>query len=222
MDLSSGKEQGVVIIGKIRTIKGRKFGKLTVIDLAYIKNHKTFWLCNCDCGNTKVIRKDHLLSGETRSCGCLEKENRKKLAFQTTHGQSQTHLYYVWNTMRQRCNNPHVSEYHNYGGRGIKVCSAWNNNFELFYKWATSNGYKQGLTIDRIDNYGNYEPDNCRWVTAKVQANNKRSNKRFEGKTVTQWAEENKLNPKLVNQRIRSGWSLKKALDPTKHINQFK
>lgn len=139
-----------------------------------------------------------------------------------THGESGTRLYTVWNNMRSRCNNPKNREYHRYGERGIKVCNEWLNDFRAFYDWAMMNGYdgaapRGQCTLDRIDNDGNYCPENCRWTTARVQANNTRRTRFIEldGErySVTEWARRLGMNQSTLNMRLNKyGWSAEKAL----------
>lgn len=155
------------------TMTGKRFGRLVVLsmDRAEKKNGR-FWLCRCDCGNLTVVRETDLRRGNTKSCGCLRKERLQ------IHGDRYTRLYNIWKGMKKRCGYQKAVNYKNYGGRGIKVCSAWEKSFSAFREWALQNGYQDDLTIDRVDNNGNYEPGNCRWVTMKEQNHNKRSKKK--------------------------------------------
>jgi len=137
----------------------------------YAGKMRNFAIYECPyCENEYETMKFNVLGKNKGNCGCMT----RKLRSHPTHGLSKTKLYKVWASMKDRCKNKNNSGYKNYGGRGISVCDAWGNHFVLFYDWAISNGYKEGLSIDRIDNDGNYHPDNCRFTTPTVQSMNKR------------------------------------------------
>lgn len=186
---------------------GEKYGRLTVLD-----NTQGCYkiLCKCDCGVIKTYQSGNLKSGATRSCGCL-----KNLGNNLKHGDRHTRLYKIWKAMRERCNTKSCSAYKNYGARGIKVCSEWND-YLTFKEWALSSGYTDELTIDRINVNDNYEPSNCRWATYKNQANNTRHNHfvtfNNETKTISEWADILGVKPHLILNRIRRGWSVEDAL----------
>lgn len=152
---------------------GAKYGSLVIIASAGLdKKKNTIWQCACDCGQTRVARGSELRRGVTTSCGCL-RSKRQALAI-TKHGYSRDPLNAVWRAMIARTTNPNVDSYQFYGARGISVCSEWANDFLTFRSWALENGYRAGLSIDRIDNDAGYAPSNCRWVSAKEQASNRR------------------------------------------------
>lgn len=198
-------------------LTGQRFGRLMVVRYAgRSRGKKNLWLCKCDCGNEKVVAVDKLHSGNTKSCGCLQREVHRKCRM--THGKSDTKLYLVWREMITRTENQNAERYGIYGGRGISICGEWHNDFQLFYDWAIQNGYKEGLTIDRIDVNGNYEPDNCRWITPYEQSRNLRKNVRitYSGKTMIlkDWAKEIGIDYHTLWQRIRkSGWTVEEAFE---------
>ena len=171
---------------KFVDLSKRRFGRLLVIERAEPaispKGIITqMWHCVCDCGNEINVRHSCLQSGHTTSCGCYHREKFGDV--NRTHNLShKSHLYSVWKNMKDRCYREKCKSYKNYGGRGIEVCDEWRSDYKAFYDWSMANGYKEEqtaggvniLSIDRINNDGNYEPSNCRWVTADVQAKNKR------------------------------------------------
>ena len=203
-----------------KDLTGLRFMHLLVLEEAGSdKNGRAMWLCKCDCGKFHKTLGKYLLSGDTTSCGC---RRRKILAEttkrQTTHRMSGTPIYTKWVSMKDRCMNPSNSEYSSYGGRGIRICDEWINSFENFYKWAISSGYSEGMTIDRINNNGNYEPTNCRWADLKTQANNTRRNHyltyKGETKSLAEWAEIKKINYSTLRARINTyHWTVERALE---------
>lgn len=203
-------------MGKFIDLTGERFGRLIVVqktDFRIGKAKKVVWECACDCGNVCYVPTDKLTSGHTSSCGCYAKEiagdaHRK-------HGKQNSRIYNIWCKMKMRCNNPTDSAYKDYGGRGIKLCEEWHD-FVPFYKWAMENGYKENLTIDRIDNNQGYSPDNCRWATTKEQNRNKRNNRYItaQGQThiLEDWSALTGISKKTIHQRLKRGWSEERSV----------
>lgn len=194
---------------------GERFGKLRIRQKYHVKEGRVYYLCDCDCGNIVIVQYSHLISGNTKSCGCLQKElTSKRFA---KHNNSTHPLYGVWTMMKQRCYNHNNKSYKNYGARGIKVCDEWKNDFITFYNWAIENGYKDGLTIDRLNVNEDYSPNNCAWVTQKIQQNNRRNNivinyGGFSG-TLSQWSVRTGIPYATLRKRIVDlGWDYYEAL----------
>lgn len=206
-------------MNKTKDLTGMRFGKLTIIKRGTNRvsgnRKRATWVCECDCGEKKTIFATHLIQGRSKSCGCLQRE--KLIQRNTTHGLSDSRIYQIYADMKDRCYNSNSSCYKEYGGRGIEVCNKWLNSFENFYDWSMANGYKESLTIDRINVNGNYSPDNCRWSEQVEQQNNKRNNHLItyngETKTLSEWAKELGIDRVTLSARINSyGWSVEKAL----------
>lgn len=207
---------------KPKDITGMKFNKLTAIKPTGEIRHRTYmWLLQCDCGNMTTSTISRLKNETKKSCGCNLKEKRKprpdvseRMKNSGTHGQTGSRTYASWNSMKGRCLNPADKDFKNYGGRGVKITEDWISSFESFLK--DMGERPQGMTIDRINVNGNYEPENCRWATPHIQANNTRVCRyvEYQGKTQTasEWAREVGLEIKTLQYRLRVGWDAEKAL----------
>lgn len=183
---------------------GKIFGKLIIVSrVDNDKNGRTRVLCHCECGNKKEIRLKDILNGKIKSCGCLQFENRYR-----THEMTHTTEYSIWANMITRCTNKKVNNYKNYGGRGISVCDRWLKSFQNFFE-DMGNRPSMSLTLDRVNNDGNYEPTNCRWATKKQQSANKRisiNERRYThngiNKNLKAWAKELGINYNTLHDRI--------------------
>lgn len=214
---SCGCAKGMLISktikGKTEDLTGQRFGRLTVVSKAENIGNSPAWNCICDCGNAKVVRGYSLKNGDTKSCGCLQREViSEKLKI---HGNCR--LYRIWRNMKNRCESPSNIGYELYGGRGISVCKEWANSYISFRDWAMSNGYRDDLTIDRIDTNGDYEPSNCRWVTNAIQQNNRRNNVciTYNGETLTasEWSRKTGIKLETLIWRKKKGWSDKDCIE---------
>ena len=202
-----------------RLPKGSKYGKLTILESGRTVNKVKMSLCKCDCGTYTVVSNAHLVSGHTRSCGCstigIDVEKKKKRDERNKHP-----LYKAWGSMKRRCYNPNAQQYHNYGARGITVCDEWRKSYKSFQTWALDNGWGRGLSLDRINNDGNYEPSNCRWTDHVMQGRNRRTNMlltyKGETKTVAEWSEITGLYYTTLIERIRNGWSPEEVIETPK------
>lgn len=204
-------------MAKLNDLTGKRFGRLLVIGTTDQRGPDggMIYECRCDCGNTcyvwnnKLTRKSH---SAKRSCGCLQIDSH------TTHlhGESGTLLHHKWTGMKDRCLNKNSKQYPYYGGRGITVCNEWKNDFSAFQKWALSSGYKEDLSIDRIDPNGNYCPENCRWITMSAQQSNKRNVKliTYQGETHTipEWAKIRGIEYGTLWSRLKKGMPIEQAL----------
>ena len=201
-------------------LTGQRFGRLVVIDAFMIKSAKeAMWKCRCDCGNYIVSRASKLKAGKTKSCGCLKKENARKL-----NGIPHKRLSKILNSMKERCYKQSHPAYKNYGGRGITICDEWmdgKNGHNNFVAWALSHGYNDDLSIDRIDNNGNYDPSNCRWSTAKRQNRNTRVTRYIDYKgsrmCIADVADITGINASTLRSRIKYGWSNDRLFSPVDH-----
>lgn len=203
--------------------EGERYGKLIIQKIELLPSHscnKSIATCLCDCGQTVKFSCTGIKNDPKTHCGC--ERSRKDIVPRTDCPRQINgkifRLYGIWATMKSRCNNPKALGYQNYGGRGIKVCDLWHNNYDEFYYWALSNGYNDTLTIDRIKLHIGYCPENCRWVSYKTQANNKTNSVWItawnETKTLANWEDDSRChcNKGQIRYRIGVGWSPELAI----------
>jgi len=202
---------------RLEITPGEKYGKLTIVREVERTSIKRRFLCQCDCGRFTQVNLNSLRTGAIKSCGCLLKESGKR---NKIHGYWQHRLYGIWAGMKQRCFNSKCNSYKYYGARGITMCLQWLD-FSLFLKWALSSGYKDNLTIERVDVNGNYEPGNCKWIPGKDQpANTRQSHWIFwkgHTKNISQWAKHTGLCAETIRRRIAYGWPIDRALTEPSH-----
>lgn len=211
---------------------GKKYGRLTVLEYqGRNKSRSAEWLCLCECGNTVIIRGSALRSGKTKSCGCLQREVAKETIskynssdkyvspyiYNVKHGMTHDHLYKVWLNMKRRCFDENHDNYKYYGGRGIKVCKEWTNDFITFMNWACANGYNESLTIDRIDVNGDYCPNNCRWIPFCEQICNRRNTVYMEYdnqcKPLKMLCNENDIPYKWAHSKYKKGYNFEQIVE---------
>lgn len=195
---------------KLIDLTGKKFGRWRVLSKGESQGNGAMWNCLCECGTTRLVNGNALRRGTSASCGCTI----------TKHGKKHTRLYNIWGGMKARCYRPTHKWYKRYGGRGITICDEWKHNFQAFYDWATANGYRDDLTIDRVDNDKGYSPDNCKWSTEVEQKNNRSQfnvGVEINGRTQTlaQWATEVGLGYQTIYRRYKRGDTGEDLIRPT-------
>jgi hypothetical protein len=196
-----------------------KYGLLSPIKYSHSKPNKKsdeYWFFKCDCGNEKVSRFYDVKNGKINSCGCLHKKQlAERNKSNSKHGYFGTPTYESWASIIERCFNINSSNYQSYGAKGITMCQKWRESFEEFLK--DMGERPEGFSIDRIDVYGNYEPNNCRWASAKTQANNRTNNRKInfnnQNLNLSEWSDITGIKPSTISKRIdKLGWSIEEAL----------
>lgn len=201
----------------IEDLAGKTYGRLTFIEPVRKTSQGTVWLCKCSCGNLKEALRSQVLSGNTRSCGCLKREQGPKNA-KSVHGHNRvgkvSRTYTAWRAMLARCLNKNHVAYHRYGGAGIDIHQEWQADFTVFL--ADMGEVPEGHSLDRIDGAKGYTPDNCRWASREQQARNKKTNVllTYDGRTqcASAWAKEAGVHPNLILNRVKAGWSAEAAI----------
>jgi len=177
------------------------------------KENRVYLKCICDCGTLRDVIIKNLKSGVSSSCGCIGR--KKTIERNTKHGKRYTKVYKTWQDMKARCSNKNMKQYKDYGGRGIRVCDEWEGDFMAFYK--VVGDAPKNMTIDRIDNDGNYEPSNVKWSTVSEQCQNKRNNRKIDGVCINEIDKKLGGRSGLVSKRLKRGWPIKRAITEKPH-----
>ena len=207
--IGKARQKGEENMARTPDISGMKFNRLEVLYKAEERYHSSsLWVCRCDCGTIKKVTYSRLVHGTVKSCGCLIADSTRER--HTTHGLTHHPLFITWGSMKKRCYNPNDKRYNRYGGRGIKICDEWLD-FQTFYDWAIAHGYKKGLSIERKNVDGNYEPDNCCWITIQEQARNRSNTRWVEYKDkkycASEFARMMGTTPNIMRNRLNHGLS---------------
>lgn len=202
----------------IQQYEGQIYGYLTIIRTLR-KPYRgrpsvLFAEVRCQCGKVYTIFLRDVIGGRSKSCGCMRGEMISKRM--TRHGGSKSRLFNIWQGMRYRCMNPNSKAYADYGLRGIQICALWEQDFQIFREWATSHGYTETLTIERINVNKGYDPDNCTWISKGQQSKNTRNTVRYtigeETMILSEWAERYSISYATIQRRIAGGWSVEQAI----------
>lgn len=210
------KNQHLVKSHQTKNLSGMKFGKLLVTQFSHIgKHYVKYWCCVCECGDHKIIAGNHLQRGHTKSCGCISKVLKSTFKHGHHPKSGPSPEYISWQAMKRRALYSKQDHFNRYGGRGIKCCERWLNSFENFLQ---DMGPRPSLfhTLDRINNDGDYCPENCRWATKKQQARSRCSSRIIQhngkSKTLAEWAEEAGMDLRSLWQRLKRGWDMEKSI----------
>jgi len=213
-------------MSKIVDMVGERHGRLTVLSREPNSNSgKAKWLCICECERYKVVSRSDLISKKITSCGCYRKETASLSGKScATHGDTNTRLHRIWCGMKQRANYQNGKQYDRYGGRGISICDEWASDYTAFKHWALQSGYADKLTIDRINNDGDYAPNNCKWSTYKEQENNRCNNTIIEvageTHTLSEWSDISGISAATLSFRLKHGWQLEELFMPVNLNNK--
>ena len=211
---------------------GKKYNRLTVIGFdkkIYTSRQQSWmWRVRCDCGNERVVNPVKLISGATKSCGCMKIDRMKAYTekYRVKHGGRHERLYAIWHGMKERCYTATNKDYKNYGGRGIAICNEWKDDYAAFREWAESNGYKDDLTIERKDYNADYCPQNCTWIPLIDQAKNRRGNVMVDygGRTwvLSELCKEKGLPYGTIHHRLKFyGWPIERAIEEPIHTHKL-